>query len=167
MHKLFLFCLTLFGLAKANAQLVYQELPEDFQPNVEVAACYISVGEHFLFLKHLPHKANGNAWGVPGGKMEKGESPYQCVIREVREETGMDVSGQPAEYFGEVYVRAPRGDFVYHIFALCLSEYPSEVIISSTEHEEYRWMTLKEALNLRLIPGEDECLELLYGVNLQ
>ncbi|MFH0780072.1 MAG: NUDIX domain-containing protein [Parcubacteria group bacterium] len=30
-------------------------------------------------------------WNLPGGGLEKGESPWHCVIREVKEETGYDV----------------------------------------------------------------------------
>lgn len=32
-----------------------------------------------------------NIWNLPGGKLEKGESPWSGVIREVKEETGLDV----------------------------------------------------------------------------
>ncbi|MFA5994556.1 MAG: NUDIX domain-containing protein, partial [Parcubacteria group bacterium] len=30
-------------------------------------------------------------WNLPGGGLEKGESPWQGVVREVKEETGLDV----------------------------------------------------------------------------
>lgn len=30
----------------------------------------------------------GRRWGLPGGRLERGESPIACLIREVREETG-------------------------------------------------------------------------------
>jgi mutator protein MutT len=33
----------------------------------------------------------GNYWELPGGGMQDGESPEECVVREVREETGLDV----------------------------------------------------------------------------
>ncbi len=32
-----------------------------------------------------------NVWNLPGGRLEKGESPWDGVIREVKEETGLDV----------------------------------------------------------------------------
>ncbi|MDP2944603.1 MAG: NUDIX hydrolase [bacterium] len=39
----------------------------------------------------LCHRCDYNLWNLPGGIMEAGESPWECVIREVREETGLDV----------------------------------------------------------------------------
>jgi len=33
----------------------------------------------------------GETWGLPKGKMEKDETNYECAIREVREETGIEV----------------------------------------------------------------------------
>lgn len=43
----------------------------------------------FLVLKH----AIGNSflWDIPGGKIKFGESPYEALFREIKEETGLDV----------------------------------------------------------------------------
>jgi ADP-ribose pyrophosphatase YjhB (NUDIX family) len=39
----------------------------------------------------LQHRTDNNLWGLPGGTMDAGESIAQCVVREVKEETGLDV----------------------------------------------------------------------------
>ncbi|MFA4942580.1 MAG: NUDIX domain-containing protein [Patescibacteria group bacterium] len=39
----------------------------------------------------LVHRLDYDLWNLPGGTMESGESPWECVIREVKEETGFDV----------------------------------------------------------------------------
>ncbi len=39
----------------------------------------------------LCHRMDYDLWNLPGGAMEAGESPWECVIREVKEETGFDV----------------------------------------------------------------------------
>jgi 8-oxo-dGTP diphosphatase len=42
---------------------------------------------------HDPHRG---LWSLPGGRIEGGESPEEAVVREVREETGLDVvPGRP------------------------------------------------------------------------
>ena len=40
----------------------------------------------------LVHRSDYDLWNLPGGGLEKGESPWQGVIREVKEETGLNVS---------------------------------------------------------------------------
>jgi 8-oxo-dGTP diphosphatase len=147
-----------------GTRLIFQEPPENFNPKVEVAACFIKAGNDFLFLKRQPHKTEGNCWGVPGGKLDKGDTPESAVLREIQEETGIQLHNQPIKYFGKVYIRYPKIDFIYHMFEHKTAIYP-EVVISAQEHSEFRWITLEQALELTLIPGEDECIDLCYGIN--
>lgn len=152
-------------MSSASAQMVFQEPPENFNPRVEVAACFMEVNGKFLFMKRQPHKSEGNLWGIPGGKCEKGEHSEITVIREIKEETGVDLPKESLKYFGKVYIRYPEVDFVYHMYAHDMESYPTEIAMDPNEHFEYRWMTLKEALELPLIRGEDECIYLVYGKN--
>jgi len=39
----------------------------------------------------LPHKPYPLKWDLPGGKLEPDEVPEECIIREIKEETGYDV----------------------------------------------------------------------------
>lgn len=39
----------------------------------------------------LGHRRDGDHWGQPGGGLEAGETPWAGVVREVREETGLEV----------------------------------------------------------------------------
>lgn len=70
----------------------------------------------------LQQRSDGGQWGLPGGKMEIGESATQAVVREVKEETGLEVS---ARRLIGVYsdpalqvVRYPDGN-VWHYVSLC------------------------------------------------
>lgn len=51
-----------------------------------------------------------NIWNLPGGRLEKGESPWQGVIREVKEETGLDV--QVVKLIG-VYSKPNKDEVVF------------------------------------------------------
>lgn len=146
------------------AQYVYEDKPEKFDPKIEVAACFIRVGDEVLLLKRLPEKPQGTTWGIPGGKFDEGESPADTVIRETREETGIDMSDQSLDYYGKVYVRYPEMDYVFHIFEYKAEDFP-QVKFNPKEHADYRWVTLEDALQMTLIPGEEECISLVYGVN--
>ncbi len=39
----------------------------------------------------LCHRCDHDLWNLPGGGVEKGESPWEALIREVKEETGLNV----------------------------------------------------------------------------
>jgi 8-oxo-dGTP diphosphatase len=49
--------------------------------------CYLEVDNRVLFL-HF-NKKWGQVYAPPGGKINEGESPRECIIREFREETGL------------------------------------------------------------------------------
>jgi len=39
----------------------------------------------------LCHRNDYDLWNLPGGGLKKGETPWDCIIRETKEETGLDV----------------------------------------------------------------------------
>jgi len=45
-----------------------------------------------LLIEHREHASGQSHWLLPGGGQEDGESEEDCVVREMREETGLDVA---------------------------------------------------------------------------
>ena len=54
---------------------VYETKPIGFKASVEVAACYLEVEGRLLLLECAAKKQEAGRWGVPAGKLEKGETP--------------------------------------------------------------------------------------------
>ena len=76
--------------------------------NVLATMCYVDDGENFLMLKRNK-KENDIHEGLTisvGGKFEPGESPEDCVIREVKEETNLDIINPNGEKDQYTYVYA-------------------------------------------------------------
>ena len=89
-------------------------------------------------------------WELPGGKLEAGESPEACVVREVREETGWHVE-LLALLDVWVYVPVPkRSVFVVTYAAIPMSE--ADLVVS-VEHKELRLVPIREIDTLRMPDG--------------
>ena len=73
-------------------------------------------------------------WEIPGGAGEAGESAAECAIREVHEETGLDVS---AERLTGVYYEPETR--CHHFVFVCRADDPQHARASSSEITDVRW----------------------------
>lgn len=143
--------------------MIFQDKPEDFDPKIEVASCFIEHDGKILLLLRQDHKPQGNTWGIPAGKLNKHEDKKTAILREVQEEVSVVIPEGKIEHFRTVYVRYPDYDFPYHMF-IHLAEAKPEIILDTSAHKEYAWKTPEEALQMNLIPDEDKCIKLFYNL---
>ena len=85
------------------------------------------------------------------------------MVREIREETGINPPPTKIKHFADVYVKYSQFDFVHHIFYTRLNN-PAEVSINPAEHKDFRWTTPTQALKIPLIPDLDACIKLFYKI---
>lgn len=130
---------------------------------VEAAGCLCECQNRLLYLRRSPGKLEGNYWNIPGGKLEPGETPVEAVIRELFEETGVQAAAHELTSYGELCIMHPSHRVRFHLFHLRLTTFPASITICSQEHQEWRWVTLEEAIALPLIRGGIECIEQVYG----
>jgi len=101
-------------------------------------------------------------WSFPGGHVERGESIYDCAVREVKEETGLEVSG--LKYCGVVHWVNRDNDDRYLCFMYKTTEYSGELIASSEEGDQF-WLGLDEMLGTpaeKFSSAEHYTLSLLF-----
>lgn len=85
----------------------------------------------------------GEGWSFPGGGLDEGEDALASIRREIREETGLDADDLRVFH---VFVSAVRKDDLVIGYT---GRAAGEVTLN-WEHDEYRWMTPAEALDLHL-----------------
>jgi 8-oxo-dGTP diphosphatase len=75
-----------------------------------------SAGEHLLLLRAKP--PNLGVWSPIGGKLETalGESPFECAVRETREETGFEVTPDDLHLFAMIAEKAYEGESHWLMF---------------------------------------------------
>ena len=111
---------------------------------------FIKKGNKFLVLKRSDNKTYMPAfWDIPGGSLEMGENVEEAIIREVREETRLNIK------LGEVvfvYSNMNELPFRQTIQIIYNAEYvQGDVILNNIEHSDYKWASLNECKELRLI----------------
>lgn len=143
--------------------MIYKARPREFNAKFEVVSCFVEYDGKILLLHRQDHKPQGNVWGVPAGKVDSGEKLDEALVREVKEETGLEFSLSDVVHFDSVFVTYPEYDFMYHIFHTKLSE-KRNVLISEHEHKAFTWVTPDEALTFPLIKDEDLCIKLFYSL---
>jgi 8-oxo-dGTP pyrophosphatase MutT (NUDIX family) len=96
--------------------------------------------------------------GLPKGHLDGNESELEAAIREVREETGVEV--EPVEKLGEIsYTFERRRQPVDKRVAFFLLEYRSGELAHDHEIEQVRWMPLEEAVSSLTYEGEREMVQ--------
>ncbi|MEN9344196.1 MAG: hypothetical protein RLZZ453_983 [Chlamydiota bacterium] len=137
---------------------IHEKKPEDFSPQVHVAACYLEIDRKLLLLQRASNKSEPGRWGVPGGKLEKEETPEQAAVRELSEETGIFLARpSQVQYVGALYIQKPTVDYVYHLLKIQVDQKPD--ICLSNEHENYKWASLKDLQEMPLMSGGQEILD--------
>lgn len=126
--------------------------PENFDHSIECAGGYFTFEGKLLLLKRHPNKLFGDSWGVPGGKLEEGESPVEGMVREVYEEIGFVVDKSLVEHICTIYIESePRShEVIYHMFYYPLNELPI-LTLHLEEHLEAQWVTPRQGLELPLV----------------
>ncbi len=142
--------------------MIFDKKPRDFQPKFEVVTCYLMYKGKFLIVKRSEIELYPHQWCAPGGKIEKQESRKQAVVREIKEETSIDLDIKKIKHLKTLYVRYPEFDFVFSTFRYELDNFP-EVILDE-EQQEFAWVTPLEAVSYDLVPDEAESIELSLGI---
>jgi ADP-ribose pyrophosphatase YjhB (NUDIX family) len=94
----------------------------------------------------LLRKTKPFGWCLPGGKLDEGETSKEAVIREVFEETKIELNENEIDF---VKTKLSISGIEVDIYKVAVEDEPS-VIINKTEHTNKKWMTEKEVKEIAL-----------------
>ena len=124
----------------------------------QTTLCYLERGDEYLMLHRIKKKndENHDKWIGVGGKFEAGESPEDCMHREIFEETGLTVTDY--RYRGIVTFVSDIYETEYmHLFTV--TDWTGEA--RECDEGELAWIKKKKLFDLTLWQGDRIFLKLL------
>jgi len=100
-------------------------------------------------------------WNGLGGKFEPGESPEECAVREIKEESGLNVKSIKMKGF----ITFPIFDGIedWHVFVFVIDDFDGELIDSNEGH--LGWIPNGELININLWGGDKYFIPWLFEDN--
>ena len=89
-----------------------------------------------------------DGWEIPGGKLEPGETPEQCIVREIREELASEVMAE--KVLGVVEYDYPA----FHLTMHCILCALVSGKLTLLEHEAARWLTKETLRSVDWLPAD-------------
>lgn len=123
---------------------------------IQVTAAIIAKDGKFLIARKRVGALAG-LWEFPGGKIEPGESPEECLRREIAEEFGMEIEV-------DEYLATSR--YTYPHIAIELIGYLATYRggeLSLTDHDQVEWVNAEEMANYTFAPADIPLVEAVRG----
>ncbi len=123
-----------------------------------VAAIIKNCEGKILITQRNLKKSQGGLWEFPGGKIEKGETREEAIIREIKEELTIEINVE--SYLGEKVFEYPEKSI--NLIALNCRVKSGNIYL--TEHEEARWVEKAELNSFEFAPADIFIVKKLQGI---
>lgn len=125
------------------------EPSESGEPVICAGAVVRDATGRLLLVRRGRPPAQGS-WTLPGGRVEPGESPSEAAVREVREETGLDVR------VVRLLATLPVLGYLVHDFEATVT---GGTLRAGDDAADVCWLSLDELATVELSPGLLEALD--------
>ena len=107
--------------------------------------CYVDNGKEFLLLHRnkKPNDVHAGKWIGVGGNLEKGETPQECAVREILEETGLRVNKPVLKGIITFPDFTPDNDWYTYVFKV--TEFEGDLI--DCDEGTLEWVSYEEILS--------------------
>jgi 8-oxo-dGTP diphosphatase len=125
--------------------------------NYQVTAGIIRKDDKILISRRAPNKHLAGYWEFPGGKIEDGETPQECLQRELFEELGIVV--KVGQFFMENVHH--YGDKIIQLQAYECEHISGNIILN--DHDQIEWVETSEFVNFKFAPADIPFIKALHG----
>lgn len=121
-------------------------------------AVIVNEDNKILLLKRSGYKEQWmpSKWALVGGGVEKNEKPEKACEREIKEETGLEISN-----FIKTMTLQRHKDSIEHVFACRYNGEPTNIELNE-EHSTYGWYSVAEIEYLDTVPLLMEYISLVF-----
>jgi len=123
------------------------------KPLFHVACGIIWQGETFLAAERPKGEPRGGYWEFPGGKREPGETIRETLVRELREELGIECL-EIEDYCSLKHRYRDIAVTLHFMHVVRFAGQPAPIL-----GQTLRWVTVEEARALRFLPADLQILE--------
>jgi len=115
---------------------------------IDVTAALLIENGRVLIARRRPGASQAGLWEFPGGKVRPGESPEQCLKREIREELGIRIAVE--EFFGESV--CAYEDRTIRLLGYRVRKEGGEMALN--DHAALAWVALADLGRYRFCPAD-------------
>jgi len=116
-----------------------------------LATLVYAIRDDQVLLHRRVKDPNKGLWVAPGGKLEPTESPTECAVREMREETGLELEDPVLR--GVMVEVSPRPDYQWITFVYAATRWTGE-LAPAAGIGEFRWVRIPEVFALPIPPTD-------------
>jgi 8-oxo-dGTP diphosphatase len=115
---------------------------------IKVTAAILEKDGRLIIAQRKSKDHLGGKWEFPGGKIEPGETPEECLARELKEEFSIEVS-----------IGNFLGSNIHHYDHISIELMAFRTIwvggeLNSTDHKDYKWVTIDELDQFDFAPAD-------------
>ncbi|OGY28094.1 MAG: hypothetical protein A2802_00385 [Candidatus Woykebacteria bacterium RIFCSPHIGHO2_01_FULL_43_29] len=124
-----------------------------YDPNYKPKRVYFLVGQKalltrnnkLLLIKRSDKCSNPGTWSLPGGALEKDETPESGIKREIKEETGLSINNLKLIHTVALNEKEAFSDKPA-LLLVWAGRAKTEDVQLNWEHDQFKWVTKQEAL---------------------
>lgn len=132
------------------------DAPPPNQPDVKfvlvAAVALVDDQGRVLISEHRKNPQFSGCWEFPGGKVEAGELPEWALMRELREELGIET--RPTCYYPLGFASHTYHELGLHVFMPLFLCRKWRGVVTGAEGQQIKWVPPKQLYNHNLLPAD-------------